>query len=79
MSHDFLFIFALRLRQLAVLELSSFLPFRAYFGSEYLGESLPSQIILLVDQLVLVEFQKIRVERPVIAILVRKHVGVASY
>ena len=30
--------FALRLRQLVVLELPSFLPFRACFGFEYLGE-----------------------------------------
>ena len=58
MSHDFLFIFAQRIRQLVVLELSSFLPFRAHFGSEYLGEPSPSQIILLVDELVLVEIQK---------------------
>ena len=31
-------IFALKLPQPVVLELSSFLPFRQYFGSEYLGE-----------------------------------------
>ena len=54
MSHDFLLIFALRLCQLVVLELSSFLPFRAYIGSEYLGESFPSWLVLLVDELVLV-------------------------
>ena len=65
MSRDFL-NFALRNRQLVVLELSSFLPFRAYFGFEYLGEPSPSKIILLVEELVLVEIQKIRVVRPVI-------------
>ena len=37
-AHDSLLIFALRLRQLVVLELPSFLPFRAYFGFEYFGE-----------------------------------------
>ena len=41
LSHDFLLIFAVRVRQLVVLELSAFLPFRAYFGSEYLGELFP--------------------------------------
>ena len=39
-----------------------------HFGSEYLGEPLPSWIFLLVDELVLVETQYIRVERPVIPI-----------
>ena len=63
MSHDFLLIFALRLHQLVVLELSSFLPFRAYFGCEYLGEPVPSQKIFLVDELVLDEIQYIRVLR----------------
>ena len=36
LSHDYLLIFALRLREFVVLELSSFLPFRAYFVFEYL-------------------------------------------
>ena len=58
--------FALRPRQLVVLELFSFLPFRACFGFEYLAEPFPSSIILLIDELVLVEIQKIRVERPVV-------------
>ena len=75
MSHDSLFIFALRLRQLVVLELSSFFPFRAYFGSEYLGEPFPSEIILPVDELVLVGFQHIRVVRPVIPIFQHKLVA----
>ena len=57
MSHDFLFIFALRLRQLVVLEPCSFLPFRACYGFEYLGEPFPSWLILLVDELVLVDIQ----------------------
>ena len=34
--------FVLRIRELVVLALSSFLPFRAYFGSECLGELFPS-------------------------------------
>ena len=42
LSHDFPLIFALRLRQLVVVELSSFLPFRAYFGFEHLREPFPS-------------------------------------
>ena len=67
----------LRLRQLVVLELSSFLTFRAHFESEYLGEPCPSQIILLVDELVLVEIQYIRVERPVTPIFERKIVAEA--
>ena len=61
-------IFALRLDQLVVLELSSFLLIRAYFGSEYLGEPFPSEIILLVDELVLIEIQYVRVVRPVLPI-----------
>ena len=47
----------MRLRQLVVLELSSFLPLRACFGFEYLGEPFPSSKILLVDELVLFEIQ----------------------
>ena len=77
MSHGFLLIFAQRLRQLVVLELSSFLPFRAYFGSEYLGEPFPSLIFLLVDELVLVEIQHIRVVRPVKPIFEQKLVAEA--
>ena len=77
LSHDFLLIFALRLRQLAVLELFSFLPFRACFGFEYLGEPFPSSIILLVDELVLVEIQYIRVERPFVPIFELKFVAEA--
>ena len=76
-SHDFLLLFALRIHQLVVLELSSFLPFQTYFGSEYLGEPFPSQIILLVDERVLVEIQYIRAERPVIPIFELMLVAVA--
>ena len=36
LSHDFLSIFVQRIRQLVVLELSSFLPSRVNFVSEYL-------------------------------------------
>ena len=61
---DFLSIFVQRIRQLAVIELSSFLPFRAYFGADFLGEPFPSEIILLEDELVLVEIQYIRLVRP---------------
>ena len=77
LSHDLLSVSALRLRQLVVLELSSFLPFRAYFGFEYLGEPFPSLIILLVDKLALVEIQRIRVVRPVIPIFEHKLVSEA--
>ena len=66
--NDFLLNFVLRHRQLVALEFSSFLPFRPYFGSEYLGEPFASNIILSVDVLVLVETQYIRVVRPVIPI-----------
>ena len=72
-SHDFLFIFALRLRH----PVSSFFPFRAHFGSEYLVEPFPSEISLLVDELVLVEIQHIRVVRPVIPIFEHKFVAEA--
>ena len=65
------------LRQLAVLELLSFLPVRACFGFECPGEPFPSSIILLVDQLVLFEIQFIRVVRPVIPIFEHKLVAEA--
>ena len=65
----FSLVFALTLDQLVVLEHTSFLPIRAYFGSEYLGEPFPSWIILLV--LVLVEI------RLVIPIFEHKHVAEA--
>ena len=42
LCRDFLVIFALRLRQLEVLELSSHLPIHEYFVHEYLGEVFPS-------------------------------------
>ena len=77
MSRDLLLIFDLRLHQLVVLELSSFLPLRAYFGSEYLGERSPSKIVLPVDELVLVEIQHFRVVRPVIPIFEHKLVAEA--
>ena len=67
-SLTILLIFAMRFHQLVVLELASFLAFRAYFGSEYLEVLFPSQIILVEDKLVLVETHSIRVERPVIPI-----------
>ena len=54
--------------QLVVLGLSSFLTFRANFGSEYLGEPFPSEIIPVVDELVLLEIQHNRIVRPVIPI-----------
>ena len=59
LSHGFLLIFTLRFRQLVDLELSSFLPFRAWFGSEYLGEPFPSLIILIVSVIVLYEIQSV--------------------
>ena len=77
MSRDFLLIFALILRQLVVLELSLFLPFRAYFGSEHLGQPFPSEKIIFIDELVLVEIQCFRVVRPAIPILEHKLVAEA--
>ena len=38
LSHYYFSFFVLRLHQLVVLELFTFLPFRACFGFEYLGE-----------------------------------------
>ena len=67
--------FALRPDSLVVLALSSFLRFRTHFGSEYLGEPFPSEIILLVDELVLVEIRQIRVVRPVTPIFEHKFVA----
>ena len=67
LCRDFLLIFALRIRQLEVLVLSSFLPVHEYFVFEYLGEVFLSQIIL-VDELVLFDIQYIRGVRPVIPI-----------
>ena len=77
MFHDFLKFFVVKLRQLVVLGLSSFLPFRAYFGSEYLEELFLSSLILLVNELVLVEVQCIRVVRPVLPIFEHKLVAEA--
>ena len=57
MRRDFLLIFVMRIRQLVVLQLSSFLPSRVYFVFEYLGELFPSLTILLVDQFVLFDIQ----------------------
>ena len=57
------FEFLHRLRQLAVLELSSFLPFRAYFGFENLGEPFPFETIPLAIEFVLDDFQQIRFVR----------------
>ena len=45
--HDFLFAFVQRIRQLVVLELFSFLPYRAYFEFEFLEELFLSRLILL--------------------------------
>ena len=47
--------------------LLAMLPFRAFSGSESLGEPFPLEV-LLVDELDLVEIQYIRVVRPVIPI-----------
>ena len=60
------------IRRLAILELSSFLPSRVCFVSEFLETLFPSQIILLVDGLDLVEIQYIRVVRPPIPIIEHK-------
>ena len=60
MSHDILSIFGKRIRRPVILELSSFLPSRAYFVSEHLEALLPSLINLLAVALVLVEIQRIR-------------------
>ena len=68
LCRDFLLIAALRIRQLVFLELSSFLPFRAYFGSECLGELFLSLTVLLVVELVLLWIQYIHDERPAIPI-----------
>ena len=70
----FLSIFALRFINSQFLS-SSFLPFRAYFGSEYLGEPFPSKIILLVNERVLVEIQYICDVRLVIPIFEHKLVA----
>ena len=70
MSHDCLLIFALRHRQLEVLELFSFLPSRASNLSV-------SEIILLAGAIVLFEIQCIRVERLVIPNFEQKHAAVA--
>ena len=77
MSHDFLFIVALRNHRLVVFELSSCLPFRACFGFEYLAEIFPSSIILPVDELDLIEIQQIRVVRPAIPIFEHEFVAEA--
>ena len=60
-----------------VLEISSFLPLRAFCGSEYLGEQLFSQTIVLVAELVPVEIQKIRVVRPLVPVFEHKLVAEA--
>ena len=60
MFHDFLSTYVQRIHLLVFLELSSFLTFRAYFGSESLEELFLSRLILLVVELVLVEIQHIR-------------------
>ena len=77
LSHDFFSFFVLRLHQLVVLELFTFLPFRACFGFEHLGERFPSEIILLLLELVLVGIRYIGAERPVIPIFEHKFVAEA--
>ena len=67
--------FVVRIRQLVVLELSSSHPIRVYFVFEFLGEVFPSEIILLVDELVLVEIQYIRDGRRPIPIFEHKLVA----
>ena len=64
MCREILSSSALRIRQLVVLKLSSFLPIRVYFESEYLKEIFPSEIIVLVVEIVLIEIQYIRDGRP---------------
>ena len=66
--------FALRFRQLVVLELSSFLPFRACFGLECLGEPVPSKINSYYRRTC---SQYILVERPVIPIFEHELVAAA--
>ena len=58
----------MRIRQLVVLQLSSFLPSRVYFAFEYLGELFPSLTILLVDEVVLFDIQFFGDGRPPIPI-----------
>ena len=77
MSHDFLSIFVQRSRRIVILELSSFLPSREYFVSEFLEALFPSNIILLASVTVLFEIQHIRVERPVTPIFEHKFVAEA--
>ena len=47
--------FVKRIRRLAVLELSSFLPSRVYFEFWFLEELFPSKVILPEGEIVLVE------------------------
>ena len=77
MSRDFLLDFALRIHQLVVLELSSFLPTHTHFVFEYLGENFPSYIFLLEDELVLFEILYIHDGRPVIPIFEHQLVATA--
>ena len=75
--HDFFLIYVLRIRQLVVFDLSSFLPTHEYFVFEYLGKLFLSLIILLAGQLVLFEIQYIRDGRAVIPIFERRLVAAA--
>ena len=68
LSHDLLSFFVRRKRRLVVLELSSFLPSRAYSVSEFLEALFSSKIILLISETVLFEIQYIRDGRPPIPI-----------
>ena len=77
LSHDFLSIFELRICQIVVLELSSYLPPRVFFVSESLEALFPSLIILVVDDLVLFEIQFFRDGPPSIPILERELVAEA--
>ena len=47
-------------RRLVVFELTSCLPSRVYFVSEYLGAFFPSKTFLLVVEIILFEIQYIR-------------------
>ena len=66
-----------RIRRLVVRELSSFLPSRVYFASEYLEALFPLLTILLVVETVLFKIHKNRDGRPVIPIFEHKLVAEA--
>ena len=77
MVHDFLLTPVQRIRQLVILELSSFLLSRACFESEFLDELFLSKLILLVVELFIVEIQRIRDGRSQIPVVEHKLVAAA--